>query len=347
MTAVYSVLVAGHLCIDITPKLSSVPELVPGQLYEIGSAQLTLGGCVANTGLALAAAGVPTRVCATLGNDPLGEIIRRLLAEHGVDLEDVTTTAGAATSYTIVLQLPDHDRTFWHHSGANAMFTGQEVKLDGVDILHLGYPPLLPALLADDAAPLLRLFKEARSRQITTALDLAVVDPRSSAAEVDWRRIFAKIMPYVDIATPSIDDLTSALAITRTPDDDLVEECARRLIADGCAVATVSAGARGAFAVSAGVDRLAAAGSLLSSARSAWSSTAEWVPAAAPRRLVNTTGAGDAATAGLLYGLAQGSGIRRATRLAARFAAASIEGKRPSTEEAGHWAAELAAAGFN
>ena len=347
MTAVHSVLVAGHLCIDITPELTDVPELVPGQLYEIGSAQLTLGGCVANTSLALAASGVPTRVCARLGNDPLGEIARRLLAEHGMDLEDVTTTAGAATSYSIVLQPPDHDRTFWHHPGANTVFTGREVNLDEVDILHLGYPPLLPALLADDAAPLFDLLKEARSRQITTSLDLAVVDRRSSVAEVDWRRIFARIMPYIDIATPSIDDLTSALAIAKVPDDDLVEECARRLVDDGCAVAVVSAGARGAYAVSAGPDRLAVAGAALSSVRSTWSSTAEWVPAAEPRLVASTTGAGDAASAGLLYGLAQGTGIRRATRLAARFAAAAIEGRRPSAEEAGRWATELAAAGLD
>jgi sugar/nucleoside kinase (ribokinase family) len=347
MMAVHSVLVAGHLCIDITPELTGVPELVPGQLYEIGSAELTLGGCVANTGLALAVAGVPTRVCSRVGNDRLGEIARRLLTEQGVDLQGVTTTAGAATSYSIVLQLPGRDRTFWHHPGANAVFKGQEVSLDGVDILHFGYPPLLPALLVDDAAPLLNLLKEARSRHITTSLDLAVVDRRSRAAEVDWRRVFARIMPYVDIATPSIDDLTSALVITRTSNDDLVEECAGRLVEDGCAVAVVSAGARGAYAVSAGADRLAVAGAALSSVRSTWSSTAEWVPAAAPRRVVSTTGAGDAASAGLLYGLAQGTGIRRATRLAARFAAATLEGKRPSVEEASRWTHELAAAGVD
>jgi sugar/nucleoside kinase (ribokinase family) len=344
---VHSVLVAGHLCIDITPELTSVPELMPGQLYEIGSAQLTLGGCVANTGLALAAAGVPTRVCARVGNDPLGEIIRRLLDEDGVDLEDVTTTSGAATSYSIVLQMADHDRTFWHHPGANAEFTGREVNLDRVDILHLGYPPLLPALLADDAAPLLHLLKEARGRGITTSLDLVVLDPRSRAAELDWRRVFARIMPYVDIATPSIDDLTSALGIARPPNDDLVEECARRLVDDGCAVAVVSAGARGAYAISADDDRLAAAGTALSCVGSEWSSTAEWVPTAEPRRVISTTGAGDAASAGLLYGLAHKTGIKRATRLAARFAAACLEGKRPSAEEADRWAAELAAAGLD
>lgn len=347
MIAVNSVLVAGHLCIDITPELTEVPELVAGQLYEIGAAELTLGGCVANTGLALAAAGVPTRVCGRVGNDPLGEIVRRLLAEHELDLREVTTAAGAATSYSIVLQLPDHDRTFWHHPGANSVFTGREVTLDGVDILHVGYPPLLPGLLEDDAAPLLDLLKEARSREITTSLDLAVVDPRSTVAGVDWPRVFARIMPYVDIATPSVADITSALAISRMPDDDLVEECGHRLIEDGCSVAVVSAGARGAYAISAGIDQLATAGTALASVRSRWSSTAEWVPAAAPERIVNTTGAGDAATAGLLYGLARGTGIRRATRLAARFAAAKIEGKRPSTEEADRWAAELTAAGLD
>jgi sugar/nucleoside kinase (ribokinase family) len=216
-----------------------------------------------------------------------------------------------------------------------------------VEILHLGYPPLLPALLDHDGSPLLDLLQEARGRGITTSLDLAVVDPRSKAADVNWRRVFTKIMPYVDLATPSIDDLTSALSITQAPDDDLVEECARHLLDDGCAVAVVSAGSRGAYAVSAGADRLAAAGGALSPLRSRWSSTAEWVPAAAPRRVVSTTGAGDAASAGLLYGLVQGTGIRRATRLAAHFAAASIEGKRPLAEEAARWVAELAAAGFD
>jgi sugar/nucleoside kinase (ribokinase family) len=127
------------------------------------------------------------------------------------------------------------------NAGANAVFTGHEVKFDGVDILPLGY----------------------RSPEIKTSLDLAVVDPRSRAAAVDWRRVFARIMPYVDIATPSLDDLTSALGVAREPDDDLLEECTRQLVDDGCAVAVVSAGARGAYAISADADRLAAAGAAL------------------------------------------------------------------------------------
>ncbi len=81
------VAVAGHLCVDVTPELGEAPGLEPGRLYEVGAARLTLGGCVANTALALHATGVPTRVSATVGDDPLGEIARRLLDEQGIGTE--------------------------------------------------------------------------------------------------------------------------------------------------------------------------------------------------------------------------------------------------------------------
>ena len=335
------VAVAGHLCVDITPELGEAPGLEPGRLYEVGAARLTLGGCVANTALALRAAAVPTRVSATVGDDPLGQVARRLLAEQGLGAEGIATVPGAATSYSLVLQPRGQDRTFWHHAGANAAFTGREVDLGGIDVLHLGYPPLLPALLTEDAEPLLRLLREARRRSITTSLDMVVVDPASAAAQLDWRRILARILPYVDIATPSIDDLTSALRLRSQVDDASVEECARRLIEDGCAVAAVSAGARGSFVLSAERERLVAGGATLASVASTWASVSEWVPAAEPRTMISTNGAGDAATAGLLYALAHGLALRPSARMAARFAAASIAGERPSAEAAQAWATEL------
>ena len=119
-----------------------------------------------------------------------------------------------------------------------------------------------------------------------------------------------------------------------------MEECARRLIEDGCAVVAVSAGARGAFVLSAERERLAAGGATLASVASTWASTAEWVPAEVPRTMISTNGAGDAATAGLIYGLVRGMALARRRELAAQFAAASIAGERPSAEQARAWAAD-------
>jgi sugar/nucleoside kinase (ribokinase family) len=157
----------------------------------------------------------------------------------------------------------------------------------------------------------------------------------------------SRITPYVDIATPSIDDLTSGARhhpnAQRRSGRGMCPSSGREWMRRRRRVGGCARSVRGlCWRRSPGGGRAA-----LSSVRSVWSSTAEWVPAAAPRRVVSTTGAGEAATAGLLSGLAQGTGIRWATRLAARFAAANLEGKRPSAEEASRWAAELTAAGLD
>jgi hypothetical protein len=68
---------------------------------------------------------------------------------------------------------------------------------------------------------------------------------------------------------------------------------------------------------------------------------------AEPRHLVSTTGAGDPPALDFSIALPQATGMRRATRLATVFAAATIEGKRASAKEAARWTAELAAAGLD
>ena len=53
------VIVAGHICLDITPvfpdkKVKHPGEILsPGKLVQMGAADVHSGGCVANTGLAM------------------------------------------------------------------------------------------------------------------------------------------------------------------------------------------------------------------------------------------------------------------------------------------------------
>src|SRR5690606_19221828 len=117
-------------------------------------------------------------------------------------------------------------------------FDGTTVDVGGARLVHVGYPPLLPGLAADDGAPLAALFERARARGATTSLDLAVVDPASPAGRVDWGRLFEAVMPHVDILTPSIDDLSSALRLE--PREGLAEELADRMIGLGAGIVAVS-----------------------------------------------------------------------------------------------------------
>ena len=330
----HSIAVAGHICVDVTPALGRSAALDPGRLIEVGPLSMGLGGCVANTARALGALGAPVLACALIGDDELGRYAERAVAELPGVRSRLTVRPGRGTSYSLVLEPPGADRTFWHHTGVNDDFTGESVDLDGdlkgADLLHIGYPSLLPGLLADDAAPLVALLRRARSAGLTTSVDLAVVDPASPAGRLDWSGILRRVLPLVDVITPSVDDLVSALAITEPVTPQLVQTLADRLVDWGVAVAAVSSGAGGLRLRAAGADRLARGGRVLRPLAERWGGTALWQAPAVVDAVVTTNGAGDACTAGLLTALAGGADPRAAAQVAIGAAAAAGAG-RPAT----------------
>jgi sugar/nucleoside kinase (ribokinase family) len=300
-------LVAGHVCVDLMPGLAEPPHAAPGELIEVGPLSVTAGGCVANTASGLAALGAEVHVVADAGADTLGETLVRLLRARGLGTEQIRLLDGCSTSYSVVLQPPGQDRSFWHHIGANAEFDGSGVDLAGAGLLHVGYPSLLPALAADGGATLQALLARAREAGITTSLDLAVLDPTSPAAALDWARMLAGVLPLVDVLTPSIDDLESCLHLGFAHDRAALRRAARMMVEMGAGVAMVTAGAEGLQLCTADGHE-------------------HFMPA--PRVEVRTTlGAGDAATAGLLYGLLDDGDPDRALHLAAQTAAQCVSGR--------------------
>lgn len=321
--------VAGHFCVDLVPQLRTA-QVEPGQLIEIGPLDVRLGGCVANTGLALRDLGADVELQATVGDDPLGEIAVSLLQRRGEVRRTVTRRQGAATSYSIVLEPGGADRTFWHHTGVNAGFDAEAV-LVGADLLHIGYPQLLPGAVADGASPLIGLLQRARTSGATTSLDFAVVDPTSPLGKLDWPELVDRLMAETDVVSPSVDDLRSMFGIRRAGSLELADDLCRRLLRAGAAVAMVTAGEHGLALRSAPTSRLAAGGRVLAALGAGWADVALTLPSTATRQ-VTSTGAGDAATAGLLCGLAFGLAPSAAARLARATAAAVMAGRRPTSE---------------
>lgn len=315
--------IAGHLCVDIVPELPALPTTGPGELAEVGPLRLAAGGCVANTGGNLAALGATVAVVGDVGDDELGAVLVDLLTDRGTSTDQVRRLAGRSTSYSIVLQPPGRDRSFWHHVGANAAFDGSAVDLDGAGLLHVGYPSLLPALTASDGDALVTLLTRARTAGVTTSLDLAVLDPDSPAMGLDWPRLLARILPLVDVITPSADDVRTALRL----EPEGLDETADRLVGLGAAVVMVTGGPAGLALRTADAGRLEAAGALFANEdrRRVWVDRVDFVPALEVE-VRTTLGAGDAATAGLLYGLLTGLDSGTSLHLAAETAAARVAG---------------------
>ena len=321
-------LVAGHICVDLIPELLGPPDLSPGQLIDVGPLQLRPGGCVANTGSDLLALGSAVHLVADTGGDDLGRILRRLLAARGLEVDGLRAVPGQTTAYSVVIEAPRRDRVFWHHTGANAHFDGRDLDLSRGDLLHLGYPSILPALTAGGAGRLRSLLAGARAAGITTSLDLAVVDPHGDAGRLDWTAILETVLPLTDVFTPSIADLASALGRQYGTEPDALSQEAERIIASGAAVVMLTAGPAGLVLRSASADRLRGGGRVLASLPASWVERELWVPAQPTPRL-STTGAGDAATAGLLHGLLAGLSPEDALMAAAGAAALTLSGRSP------------------
>lgn len=322
-----SIVVAGHVCLDLTPTLEGAPAVHPGALVEIGPLVATAGGSVANTGGVLVDLGVEVRAHADAGDDALADVLVARLLERGIDGSGIRRAPGA-TSYSIVLQAPGRDRTFWHHVGGNAAFDGRGVRFAGEALLHVGYPSLLPALARDDGAPLVALFRRARDAGLATSLDLAVVDNPDDSSRSLWRAVLDSVLPETDIVSPSHDDLQSALGVARPRDDRAVVDAARELVARGAAIAVVSAGARGLALATGADERFARAGAAVAALGPSWRDRTEFLPARPVEAPRSTNGAGDAATAGLLAAVLAGAEPREAVARAAETAARLIEGAR-------------------
>lgn len=327
-----TIAIAGHLCADVTPAVPASTRLEPGRLFAVGPLRITTGGCVANTGTVLADLGTTVRIHAVVGDDPLGRLVADELAAHPRLVGAPTVAEHAATSYSVVIEQPGVDRTIWHYTGANDRFDPLDVNPAGTDVLHVGYPSLLPRAIADNGAALHELLDKAKCSGVTTSMDLAVVDPESTVGQLDWDRLFDSLLPLTDVISPSLDDLTSALHCADTDQERSAHDLADDLIRRGAAVVAISAGSRGLILKTAGIDRLRRGGRALAGLDDAW---ADVSMRARPRVAVDaasTNGAGDASTAGLLYAIAAGASPAQACALASACAAVVISGGRPTRE---------------
>jgi sugar/nucleoside kinase (ribokinase family) len=320
--------IAGHICIDLHPMLPGAPCIDAGHLVEVGPMTVHSGGSVANTGLGLAELGVPVRLAADIGDDDLGSLLRATLDRPNVDSSGIRMAAGSATSYSVVVQAPGADRTFWHHVGANAGFDGSSVNLDDADLLHVGYPPILPALARSTGTRLAELLERAAGAGVATSVDLAVMDPQSPLAAEDWHALLARVLPNVGVFAPSVDDLHSVLGGDRPESPEAVAALGRELLGLGAAVVLLKVGSAGLYLGTAEQDRLARGGRLLASCGPDWAGRELWAPSMEVD-VVGTTGAGDAAVAGVLCALLRGWTPAAAIALAAAAAAARISTTDP------------------
>ena len=162
------------------------------------------------------------------------------------------------------------DRFFLHCPGTNDIFCAEDIDwrlVAQAGIFHFGYPPIMRRMYIEGGAGLLEVYRRAKAAGATTSLDMTLPDPSSPGGQADWAAILGRVLPYVDIFAPSIEELLFMLR-RKTYDDlaqaggaGLLEQVTPELLSDvsgellrlGVKMAVIKLGERGLYLRTAGV----------------------------------------------------------------------------------------------
>lgn len=356
------VIVAGHICLDITPvfqekKVSHLGEILsPGKLVNVQNADVHTGGCVANTGLAMKFFGADVTLMGKIGTDPFGEMIGNILKSHDAQ-KGLLVSKEESTSYSVVLAVPGIDRIFLHNPGANHTFCAEDVpekELEEAALFHFGYPPLMRSMYERDGEELLRLMKRVKEYGAVTSLDFAAIDEDSEAGRADWEQILRRVIPYVDILVPSVEELCYMLDRERFREwqeraagrditeilniEEDVRPLADRCMELGAKILLIKCGAPGLYYQTASCQTLEKIGKKAGLDVACWADRCGFEKSYVPERVLSGTGAGDTSIAAFLTALLDGRTPEMTVHLAAAAGACcvaaydALSGLRPFAE---------------
>src|SRR6202011_3352241 len=154
-------------------------------LATIEQVSLSTGGPGLNMAvdLRMLGAAFPIGMLGAVGGDEHGAFILAECARLGIDTAGVRTLDGAVTSFTDgMIERDGGRRTFFHHSGANALFDASTANLQtsGARILHAGAPGirvLMDSRRADGGNGWSALLQRAQAAGLHTNLELVSLDP--------------------------------------------------------------------------------------------------------------------------------------------------------------------------
>lgn len=251
-----------------------------------GRIEMCPGGVTRNIAENMARLGLDVHMVSVTGDDDFGRIIRDSCTAVGMDITHVETLPGARSSAYLVTTDADGDML-------NAVSDMRILKRMGADFIE-------------------------RHRSLLETADAVVLDPGLSPEALDrlteicaGKPIFADpvSITYAGVLKPFLSRLclvkmnsyeAEVLSDMKIRTDDDLEKAADVMLSRGLKVAVITLGSRGAFYKD-------------TEGRTLISPCEEVRP-------VSTTGAGDAFSAGMVYGFAHGLSPERTLRIAARCA---------------------------
>ena len=303
---------AGNMIVDITYPIETWPK--QNELTHITEGiQNSTGGSVCNTitDLARLDPNMPLFASGFAGYDAEGDFMLQEMAKYkNIDLSMVRRDG--RTSFTAVMSNNQtKERTFFQHAGANAYYGEDHIDWENldVDIFHIGYILLLPALDAEDpeyGTKMARLLHRVQKMGIRTSVDVV------SESGNRFAKLVKPALKYCDYCVINELEAQQTTGVQLRDEDgtlhtENMEQALRKIKELGVARWAVIHCPE----IGCGIDEngtFFAVNSLK-------------LPAG---YIKGTVGAGDAFCAGVLYGAYREMGMEQTLKLAACSAAASL-----------------------
>jgi sugar/nucleoside kinase (ribokinase family) len=287
----FGIVVADVVC----PVLDGLPA--EGHLVQVDDIELHCGGCAANVAIGLARLGVDATLVGKVGDDLFGKAVVQYMEARGVRTSAVSVAEDYGTSKTVILPVRGQDRRFIHCFGANAAVSAQSLKdaLDQpFDFIYVGGYLAMPAI---DPSQIAAILHDARSGGAKVVLD--VVLPHANPNVAELRSALEPVLVETDVFVPNEDE---AAVITGSAE---LRSQADFLLGMGASEVIVTRGAEGSYYRSA---------------------SEEWFEPPVVVEYVDGSGAGDAFSAGLVFGMVESLTTKRAVKLASAYGASACRG---------------------
>jgi sugar/nucleoside kinase (ribokinase family) len=287
----FDVVTVGVVCADVMVRpVDHWPER--GHLQVVPELEMHLGGLASVTSTVLAQLGAQAACVGRVGNDGFGDYITETMRGQGVHVDTLLRDPEHNTSSTVVMISADGERTFLHHIGATAAVDPGDIDFELVKsskVLHWGGPAITPGL---DGAPIAEVMRRARELGVTTSMD-TIHDGHGI-----WYPHIEPVLPHLDIVMSSLEEARFYTG-KQSPEDIAEFYCSH-----GPGIALIKLGEEGIY---------------LRTPESVHRLPAHEVPVA------DTTGAGDAACGGFLYGWVNGWDPLKCARLANAVGAITVQ----------------------
>ena len=281
-----TVIMLGDINVDNIWPVPAIPQ--PGRDGLVDTVKMETGGAILNSAILMDRLGFEPSLIGCVGDDVWYAYLKGRLSNTRIDLSALQRTRDQNTGLTFILVTPDGERTMLGYRGANKLLSPEAITSDlfeSASWLHISGYAFLESPQREAAW---RAIELATDRSVPISLDTGLEPVMRHKAD------FLRVLPLLELCISGLAEMDQLLG-AGTP-----EEAAEKLLAAGVGMAAIKLGGEG---------------SLLLDEKESFHCPPFEVD------VVDTTGAGDAYSAGLLYGRLHGFDLRSSGVLASALGA--------------------------